>query len=132
MKILIVDDDKLILSLVSGILPEYINTETAEDAGSAIEAYHKALDKNEPFDLVLLDIRMPDTPGIDVVVYIRENERKENFQADKQIKIIMISSFSDEDIKIASSVSGADDYIVKPITRDVLIEKINDLGFSIS
>jgi DNA-binding response OmpR family regulator len=74
--------------------------------------------------LVLLDIRLGEESGLDVLRKIRET--------DKNIKVIMVTAMDDEgDIRRAKEL-GADDYVVKPITagclHDLVLQKISMLS----
>ncbi|MCM3596769.1 response regulator transcription factor [Metabacillus idriensis] len=110
-KILIVDDDKEIRKLIS----IYIENEgiTAFEADNAIEAL-KMLDK-EVFDLIILDIMMPEMNGIEACMKIRE---------ERNMPIIMISAKSEDMDKIQGLASGADDYLTKPFNPLELLARV--------
>ncbi len=110
-KILIVDDDKEIRKLIS----IYIENEgiAAFEADNAIEAL-KMLDK-EVFDLIILDIMMPEMNGIEACMKIRE---------ERNMPIIMISAKSEDMDKIQGLASGADDYLTKPFNPLELLARV--------
>ncbi|MEC3022141.1 response regulator, partial [Bacillus cereus] len=100
-KILIVDDDKEIRNLISVYLEnEGLQTQKVEDAIEAL----KLLEEKE-FDLIILDIMMPNMDGIEACMKIRE---------ERTIPIIMLSAKSEDMDKIQGLTSGADDYLSKP------------------
>lgn len=110
-KILIVDDDEKIRDLISIYLEnEGLATVKAE---SAIEAL-KMLEKGR-FDLVLLDIMMPEMDGIQACMKIRQ---------ERNMPIIMISAKSEDMDKIQGLASGADDYLTKPFNPLELMARV--------
>ena len=111
--ILVVDDNPKYLA---DALPMYgYDVTVAKDGLEAL----KILDKsNENFDLILLDVMMPNMDGWDTLKAIRSNKRI------KYIPVIMITAVS-EDQKIVSGLRiGADDYIVKPFILPNLLARI--------
>lgn len=111
--ILIVDDNPKFLEEA---LPMYgYDVTVAEDGLEAI----KILDKdNSNFDLILLDVMMPNMDGWDTLKAIRKNKKTEF------IPVIMITAVS-EDQKVVSGLKiGADDYIVKPFILPNLLARI--------
>ena len=103
-KILIVDDDKNICRSLSFSF--------TEEGYSALETYNgsDAIRKVKSFnpDLILLDIILPDMPGMEVCKIIKEDE------ATRHIPIIMLTAMGDRVTKTDGFGSGADDYISKP------------------
>ncbi|MCC9065620.1 MULTISPECIES: response regulator transcription factor [Flavobacterium] len=71
------------------------------------------------YDLIILDINVPGTNGIDVCKGIRE--------VDKKTPIIMLTAFSDIEDKLSSFDNGADDYLVKPFHFEELFARISSL-----
>jgi len=116
-KILIVDDDPVIIRLLEGIL-----TENNYDAVSSIEAsdgLQMAIDQKP--DLILLDVMMPIINGYNFCKLLKEQE------AHKHIPIIFITSRdAKEDIKIGQEM-GANAYLTKPVDRKELLAKISEL-----
>ena len=101
MKILVVDDEKL---LVKGIKFNLENdgyqVECAYDGASAVE-----LARTGSFDLIILDLMMPEIDGLEACVRIREFS---------SVPIIMLTARSEDTDKIIGFECGADDYITKP------------------
>lgn len=122
MKILIAEDDPVGLVILKQFLSPYGEIETAVNGRQAVAAYHAAIAQNEPFDLVCLDIKMPEMDGHEVLAEIRELEDMEN-----RTKVIMITSHSDRE-NVKKAAQQCDDYIVKPVNRETLIGKIGSLG----
>ncbi len=111
--ILVVDDNPKFLN---DALPMYgYDVTTAEDG---IEALKILSDEKNTFDLVLLDVMMPNMDGWDTLKAIRKNPKTQ------YIPVIMITAVS-EDQKVVSGLKiGADDYIVKPFILPNLLARI--------
>lgn len=107
--ILIVEDEKN----QREILQEFLESKGYETEGA--ESGEEALKKFETriFDAILLDIKLPDTSGIDLLKKIRK--------INPQIPVIMTTAYSDVDLVIEAMKSGAFHYLVKPINLDELL-----------
>ena len=111
-KILIVDDDKNICELLKLYLQNAgFDTGLCHDAGSAL---HRFL--NEGYDLVLLDVNLPDASGFDLCRAMKEK---------KEVPIIMLTARDMLYDKIQGFSCGADDYIVKPFEPAEVIARIH-------
>lgn len=114
-KILIVDDNPKILE---ESLPLYgYEVVVATDGLKAMTILSKTTD----FDLILLDVMMPNMNGWSTLEEIRSDERL------KSIPIIMITALSDEERIIKGLKNGADDYVVKPFAIKSLLARIEAL-----
>ena len=101
MKILVVDDERLLVKGIKFNLEnEGYEVETAFDGASAVE-----LAKGGGFDLIILDLMMPEVDGLTACMRIRE------FSA---VPIIMLTARGEDADKIIGLESGADDYVTKP------------------
>ena len=115
MKILVVDDDIVSRKMMKKIMAPLGECELVESGKEAIEAFKKASENLAPFDLMTLDIAMPEVDGTAVLYTIREIEREKNIPKEKQIKMLMVTSRSDKDTIITCIQAACDDYIIKPI-----------------
>jgi len=115
LNILSVDDSKAVLKYIEWSFKEKHHTLTTVDNGQdAI----RLVSKNK-YDLILLDWEMPDPNGIEVLKIVRSKN--------KLVKIAMLTSKNDEKEIIEALDLGADDYIMKPFTPDLLDEKILEI-----
>lgn len=114
-KILVVEDDKNLSKLVVYNLEkaEYV----AETAFSGEEAIAKI--KQTSFDLVLLDIMLPEMDGFEVCKHIRKSKKH------SAIPIIMVSAKGEEIDKVLGFELGVDDYVVKPFSPRELILRVS-------
>ncbi len=101
-RILVVDDEDNLRTILSQELQgEGYDVETAPDGRSAMDTINAT-----PFDLVLLDIKMPNVDGFEVLKYIKQNH--------KTLKVIMLTGFADLKNAIESKKLGAEDFVSKP------------------
>ncbi len=113
-KIFLVDDDQNILLSVSMALEaEGFSIETFNDGETGL----KAILEESP-DLVILDIKMPRMDGIEVLSKLRETN---------SVPVIFLTSKDDEVDQVIGLRMGADDYITKPFSQRLLIERIKVL-----
>ena len=115
MRILIVDDDKDIVELLS----IYVKNEgyEVEKAYNGKEAITK-INTNPDIDLMILDVMMPQMDGMAVVRAVRK---------DSQIPILMLSAKTDDLDKIQVLVQGADDYVTKPFNPLEVMARVKSL-----
>lgn len=114
-KILVVDDDIRINELLEDILTmEGYEVYKAFDGEEATEI----LDNVDDINLVLLDIMMPKIDGWDLLAYIKSRY---------DLKVLMLTALGDEEDEVKGIRSGADDFVVKPFKRGVLLERIKRL-----
>ncbi len=115
-KILIIDDKPKFLA---DALPLYgYDVEVATDGMQGIK---KLTNAKTGFDLVLLDVMMPNMDGWDTLKAIRQNKRF------SEIPVIMITALNEEQKEISGLKFGADDYIVKPFILPNLLARIEAL-----
>jgi len=120
MKILIVDDQESNRLLVAKTLAKSHEFLFAEDGIQAVE-----LAIQEEPDLVLMDVMMPVMDGIEAILEIREKHTQ------KWMPIVILSALTDEEKIIAGLSAGADDYLTKPLNREMLLAKVNTMQRSI-
>ncbi len=117
-KILLVDDNAVNRKVASEILKKANCLVTTADSGKrAIEIYSK----NEDFDLILMDIQMPEMDGIETT-----QKLKEQF-ANTLPKVVAMTAYSMQNDRENFLSKGLDDYISKPIRANILVKKVEDL-----
>jgi len=118
LKILIVDDHAVVRAGLKQILAETPDMKVAGEAGSGNEALEMALQGS--FDLVLLDISMPDMSGLDVL--------KELHRGKEDLPILMLSMYPEEQYAIRALKAGAKGYLTKESAPDELISAIRKVS----
>jgi CheY-like chemotaxis protein len=113
-KALCIDDEPLIRDLLRVMLST--NGYEVVVAGTGEEAL--SISADDSFDIILLDLRLPDISGIDICARIRENSA---------VPIIMMSGQTDSQTRAKALDAGSDDFVTKPFDRDMLLAKMRSL-----
>jgi two-component system chemotaxis response regulator CheY len=115
-KILTIEDSAFERKAIVNILAKggYTDVTEAEDGEQGIEVF-----KQGGFDLVLLDLRMPGMPGLDVLKKLRE--------IDQNAKVIIISIVRKQETMDEATQLGAAAYITKPVTGERLVQQVQKL-----
>ena len=110
-KICLIDDDQNILASLSlALKSEKFDVETYSDGIAGLEAL-----KDNNFDIAILDIKMPRLDGLEVLQKLRNMS---------DIPVIFLTSKDDEIDQLLGLKMGADDYITKPFSQKLLIERV--------
>ena len=113
-RIALVDDDRNILTSVTMTLEtEGFDVETYTDGQSALDAFARSMP-----DLAILDIKMPRMDGMDLLQRLRQKSL---------LPVIFLTSKDDEIDEILGLRMGADDYVTKPFSQRLLLERIRSL-----
>ena len=129
MKFLVAEDDFASRNFLQLFLKKFGEVDVAVNGAEALDVYKAALDEDEPYQYVFMDIMMPEKDGLDAAREIREIEREFKVVPSKESLIIMVTSLSDvKTVFEAYNKSEATDYIVKPLTAEVLTTKLKELG----
>jgi len=116
-KILIVDDNPHVLKLLSISLEKAgYQVSTAENGDQGLQV----LNEQKP-DLVISDVMMPETDGIEFCWMVREGSEI------PMVPFIFLTSLNDQDMEIRGFRAGADEYLIKPVDRKILLEKVETL-----
>ena len=116
-KILIIEDDAAIVTLLEYNLKACrfeVQTATSAEDGLVLLA-------NEPFDLVILDWMLPDLSGIELCARLRRSDKPAH------LPILMLTARGEEADRVRGLSTGADDYVVKPISVPELMARVTAL-----
>jgi two-component system chemotaxis response regulator CheY len=127
-KILVVEDEPNLKTIMFHMLRDVGDCTWMANGSTAVEEFESAINSNDPYDLVTLDIIMPEMDGREALQKIREIEEANGVKDDFQVKIIMTSVLQDEATIFGSYYEGCEHYLVKPILKTDLMQKIKDLG----
>jgi len=128
MKILIAEDDPVNRALLQEFLKDYGSPSIAVNGRDAVEAVRLALGAGEKYDLICLDIMMPEMDGQSALQEIRAMEKSGGLRRPEGSKILMTTALHDPNHMIESYRSRCDAYLVKPINRAKLTEELRKLG----
>lgn len=115
MKILLAEDDFASRKFMDRYLSRYGECDITVDGVEALEAFIMAMEDEEPYDLICLDVMMPVMNGYQVLGEIRRIEKMQNIKPDKCVKIIMTTALNEEkDVRQAYDM-GCTAYTAKPV-----------------
>jgi two-component system chemotaxis response regulator CheY len=130
MKILIVEDDATSCKLLRVHLSGYGRCYESPNGLLAVEAVRQALEDSQPFDLIFLDIMMPDMDGHQTLVEIRQLEKELEVPEDQFAKVVMVTALGDAENITKSFRNGANGFIIKPVRDDLIQRELAKLGIS--
>jgi two-component system, chemotaxis family, chemotaxis protein CheY len=128
MKSLIVEDDPTSRFMLQQLLMPFGEVCLAEKGTEAIGAFVIARRKRAPFDLVCLDIMLPEMDGQEVLRTIRSLEETEGILRGDGVKVIMTTVLDDKDHIFSSFREFCDGYLIKPFDKAKLMEHLNNFG----
>ncbi len=128
LKILLAEDDFATRKFMSKFLEKYGDCDVTVDGMEAVDAFLMALEDEEPYDLVCLDVMMPVMDGYQALMGIRNIEKERNIAPADAVKVIMTTALNDErNVKKAFEL-GCTVYSGKPLNVDKFEEVLNKLG----
>jgi two-component system, chemotaxis family, chemotaxis protein CheY len=128
MKSLIVEDDPTSRFMLEKLLESFGTVCAVEKGVEAIGAFVVARQKSLPFDLICLDIMLPEMDGQEVLRTIRNLEENTGILRGDGVKVIMITALADNDHIFSSFRDFCDGYLVKPFDKAKLIEHLRNFG----
>jgi two-component system, chemotaxis family, chemotaxis protein CheY len=130
MRSLIVEDDLVCRQVLKKFLTVYGPCTAAVNGTEALALIAQATTRNEHFQLICLDIDMPDMTGHQVLTLIRTREDERQCPADQRVRVLMTSGHSQPEHVVLSFHNRCDGFLVKPITAHKLAERLNPFGFA--
>jgi DNA-binding NarL/FixJ family response regulator len=117
-RILLVDDHEVVRVGLRTLLSRYPGLSVIDDAESGTGAVEKAL-RHKP-DVVIMDLRLPEKDGVEAIRTIR--------QKCPQIRVLVLTAFSDDQLLLDTIAAGANGYILKEINSEKLVEGVRALA----
>ena len=125
MRSLAIDDEIVALSKMVAMLKPLGQCDAAMNSHEALEMFCTALKEARPYGLVTIDINLPDMNGITLLGRLQEEESRRNAPRAKKLMVTAENTMSN----VLMSASGeCDGFLVKPVRRAVLSEKLVGLG----
>ena len=117
-EVLVVDDSKVMREMIAACLrpdPSLAITQAA----SGLEAIERLSLK--PFDILVLDLNMPDIGGLEVVEFVRSQDKL------RALPILIVTTRGEDSSRLAVLAAGASRYMTKPFTPDVILTEVQSL-----
>ncbi len=127
MKILIVDDDVISRKMLRAIMSSYGHCDLAASGSEALDCIEQAIREKYQYDIIMLDIDMPDASGQVVLTKIRALEEANGIFGLDQVKIIMATSMHDSRSIMTAFNNGCEGYITKPYDVVRIDKKLREL-----
>jgi len=127
MKVLIVEDDFASRQLMQTLIARFGSYDIAIDGSKAISLLKIALEERSPYDLICLDVNMPEMNGQEALKRMREIETSYRIEGSDRTKIIMTTAYSDYENVSNSFEEQCDAYLVKPIQIDKFDQTLKNL-----
>ncbi|MBI5543217.1 MAG: response regulator [Deltaproteobacteria bacterium] len=128
MKTLVAEDDFTGRLLLQTILSTYGECHVAVNGKEALQAFQSARDSGHPYDLVCLDIMMPDMDGQESLRRIREIEEAGDARGLNSVKVIMTTALRDKTNVMTAFRNLCDAYLVKPVDKALLLDHLRSLA----
>lgn len=128
MRILIVEDEPTSRKLLTTFMVEYGQCDQAVDGIECVEMFKRSVEEGVPYDLIFLDIMMPNKDGNQALKEIRDYERVLGVDPASEVKVIMVTALNDPKSMVrAYYKGGAAAYLTKPVEMDHLLDKLREL-----
>ena len=127
MRILVVDDEVVSRKKMMKSVSDLGTCEGVQNGSAAISAVRTALEEWKLYDLITLDISMPDISGTEVLSNIRKLETERGLDDEERATIFMVTSHSDVET-VKACVGKCNGYIIKPFNKEVIMEKLKKAG----
>lgn len=127
MRILIAEDDLASRKFIFKFLSTYGDCDITVDGMEALDAFMLAWDEDKPYNLICLDIMMPNLDGIKALKAIRDIEKQKGVDQLNRAKIIMTTALNETDNVYNAFENGCEAYAAKPIDTEKLMEVMKKL-----
>lgn len=128
MRMLIVEDELTSQKLFQMYLAPYGQCDHAENGNQALQAFTRAWEEGQPYQLICLDIMMPGMDGREVLKSIRKIEAEQRISERNRARIIMITVMQNKNATLDELVPLCDAFLSKPVKKSHLLETIGKLG----
>jgi two-component system chemotaxis response regulator CheY len=124
LRILAVDDDRASLLILKTFLSRYGDCDVAVNGREAVEAFRSASERGQRYDLICMDIRMPEMDGREAVRQVRALEETDHISPTCGAKIIIMTAVDDMQEMIGCYEDFSDAYLIKPVSLASLLRHL--------
>lgn len=128
MKSLIAEDDFAARRLIQIYLASLGECDVAINGVEAVKVFTEAIENEEPYDLVCLDIMMPQMDGLEALKRIRQIEKEHGIEGLDRTKIIMTTAKEQPKDIFSAFNNQCESYLIKPIRKNDLLEEVEKQG----
>jgi two-component system chemotaxis response regulator CheY len=132
MRILIVEDDFISRRLLCRYLEPHGECDVAVNGSEAVQAVRQSLEAGRAYDLICLDIMMPDLDGQEALRQIRNLEREKDTGSGSRMHIIMTTALEDNDNVSQAFREQCDGYVTKPVDKKRFLQTLVDIGLPVT
>ena len=127
MRTLIVEDKFISRCILQRLLSSYGICDIAVNGKEALEAFFLGWEEEMPYDLICLDICMPEMNGQEALKAIRRFEAENGIGGTKGVKVIMTTAATDPSQILSAFNTGCEAYLIKPVERENLLRHLQSL-----
>ena len=125
---LIVEDEHVAREKLKMLMSKFSDCKTVETGEDAIRSFSDSLHSKHYFNVVLLDIGLPDMNGKAILNKIHQLEKEKGVAPEDKTKIIMVTASAAGQALFGSIHDNCDDYLLKPVNEAILRDKLNAVG----
>ena len=127
-KALIIEDEEVAREKLLMMMNKFADCSFSETGEGGLRSFSESLSSGNYFDIVLLDISLPDVNGKMVLKRIHELEQEQAVPVENKTKVVMVTASSSEEDLFGSIQNRCDDYLLKPVTEEILKDKLKAVG----
>lgn len=127
---LIVDDELVSREKLRTIMERHGECVTAANGVEAMLQFVEAWEAWRPFDLIMLDIGLPDRTGKELLQEMRRMEAEHGVAEHHRARIAIVTSATERSTVAECVAAGCDDYIIKPISAAIIGRKVEAMGLA--
>src|SRR5690606_16021476 len=130
MRILVVDDELVSREKMKHIMSSLGECDEVSSGTDALKAFTDARSEGRQYELITLDISMPEMDGTEVLGRIRTMEQEQGVPKENRVNIIMVTAASEKDTILSCIKLGCNDYVMKPFNKETVVKKLQDKGLA--
>ncbi len=128
MRTLVVEDNVINSKYMFNLLKPYGEVDIAESGLVAVEMFAKSMQNSNRYDLICLDVMMPEMDGQETLQRIRTLEAENGIHGLDGVKIIMTTAMDDKRTILQSFKGGCESFLIKPIDKKSLLDELVKLS----